>query len=861
MMENKKNISQNSSSNPNSIKNHPHNHIIYNSNQSNTHYINSAKNDINQNKLLSLKSNFKADNRPQPILKSNNSNEINYAYNNKDKIHENIAKKYYSNNNKNNSTQDLNQDTKSNYSVQSNSSSQTIKSMVNLINTSGKNSDEYSFKEIKCRKYPLETLNSSKMSQDGKYMSTNYSLSHDNQYNLLKDISYQKKGVNDPQMNLAIKQKIENARLNEEILLPPYEIILESLTINKPITIKGQQNSCLFINDGPILIDLENYHKDTKNNSKNFIKFCQLRIVYNDSKVNKDKKITTLFKLHPSTFLELEDCDIGYQTNSKKKSNNEKKSVAFLLSSNKTPENNNNNTIIIHNNNTLNPTILNLTNTRIHNFYQSIRAGQNCISNITKSAFLQNYGKAIVMINPISLKINEAVFQKNMDNTVHVKYIEDCLYEEKRKIFINKNEFENTLGNHVCIEGIKTPKLDLSLVITKNNFLKSNTDGVLAYDLLYNSFDIGNNFFKKNQGNGLNIQKTFYNGVVLSLNKNIQYQPIKIKDNHFYENKDFGLFINDCIVEAISNKFSMNRQSGMFLCNISIDDPKQGFSGIQKTNNNYNLIEDDFSFIIKEVKRSSNLTKNSFTENGENGLFIYGYPYLLNIYENAFCRNCKNGIYVDLEILYNKNNNNTNINSNMKKYNQDFNTLLKEFKSHSNKSSNELADIIINNCVIEKNMKTGIVLNSCFVFCDESFIINNLDYAISTKKKEYQDCFKSGKKNVISGAIGGNWGKIELGKEGGCFFCMGSDKIDLRKKEDILNKVPSSLNDSTFEEDLEEKHYSYDINRHKNNNNLEKNGGRNKSENLEKSLAQSEKNKNVIKNIKKNQDNKDCSIF
>jgi hypothetical protein len=267
--------------------------------------------------------------------------------------------------------------------------------------------------------------------------------------------------------------------------------------------------------------------------------------------------------------------------------------------------------------------------------------------------------------------------------------------------------------------------LDLSIVLTKNNFLKSNTDGVLAYDLLYNFFEIGNNFFKKNQGNGLNIQKLFYNGVFLSLNKNIQYQPIKIKDNQFLENKGFGLFINDCIIEAISNKFSVNRQSGMFLCNISIDDPKQGFNGLQKTNSNYNLNEDDFSLIIKEVKRSSNLLKNSFIENGENGLFIQGYPYFLNIFENVFCRNCRNGISVDLEMLYNKNNNNPNMNSIMKKYSQDFNSLLNEFKSYPLKTSNELIDININNCVIEKNLKTGIVLNTCFVLCDESFIINN----------------------------------------------------------------------------------------------------------------------------------------
>ena len=78
----------------------------------------------------------------------------------------------------------------------------------------------------------------------------------------------------------------------------------------------------------------------------------------------------------------------------------------------------------------------------------------------------------------------------------------------------------------------------------------------------------------------------------------------------------------------------------MFLCNISIDDPKQGFCGIQKNNNyNNNLEEDNFSLLIKEVKRASNLMNNSFVENGENGLFIYGYHYYLKIYQNVFCRN------------------------------------------------------------------------------------------------------------------------------------------------------------------------------------------------------------------------------
>lgn len=863
MMENKKNILHNSSTNQKYINNYPQNHILYNSNQANSHYSHQSKNNPNHNKLHSIKTNFKADNRINPPLKSYNSNNINYIYDtNKEKVHGNNTKKYYSNNNSNISLKEVNPETKSNYSVQSNSSTKTIKTMLNLINGSGKNSDEISFLEIKCKNYPLDTSDSSRMSQEAKYMSTNYSLSHDFKY---KELPIKNKVNSDPQMSLVIKQKIENAKSSEEILLPASNITLESLTINKPIIIRGQQSSCLFINNGPILIDLGNEHKNKKINPFNFVKFCQLKILYNDSEVNKDKKISTLFKLHPGALLELEDCDIGYQKNSKKKSNSEKKSVAFLLSSNKLPENNDNNTIHCQNTNSLNSTILNITNTRIHDFFQSIRSGQNCIVNITKSAFLQNCGKAIVMINPITLKINETFFQNNMDNAVHVKFIIECLYEEKRKIFINKSEFENTLGNHVCIEGIKTDKLDLSLVLTKNKFAKSNTDGVLAYDLLYNFFEVGNNIFKKNQGNGLFIQKAYYNGVFLSLNKNIYYQPIKIKDNRFLENRGFGLFINNCIIEVISNRFETNRQSGLFLCNLSIDEPKQGFDGIQKTNNNFNnnLIEDDFSVIIKEVKRTSSIINNSFCENLENGLYIFGYPYCLNLYQNVFCRNFRNGLTIDLDSLYNKNDNNKNsiiLNTNTQKFNHDFNSLLTEYKLISNKSTNDLVDVNINNCVIEKNKKTGISLNSCFVYCEESFIINNLDYAISIKKKEYQHCFKSGKKNVISGAIGGEWGQIELGNEGCCFFCMGSEKMDLRKKEDILNKIPTYLNDSSFEEDVKEKCHSYDLNKNKNNNQLEKKGEDDLSGDFDKSLAQSEKNKNV-KSIKKNHDNKECFIF
>ena len=822
---------------------------------------NSYSNQNNLGKPLSLKNTFIVDNR---VAKANHQNHQNYNYNN-------INNKLNNSNNNNsiNSFNDISSETKSNNSIHSNSSTNTIKSMLNTINKNIENSEDISFQKIKSKKYPLHiSFNSSNQEANytSKNLSTNISYNNDinrNKYSLVTNSTNQL--LNNQLSNDIIKKKIENAKINEEILLPSYELNLESLTITKPIKIKGQQNSCLIINEGPILIDLEYFNnnitngdKISDNNNNYIIKFSQLKIVYNDNKINKEKKITALFKLQPNTFLELEDCDICLQNKKNVSTKNlgileEKKSVAFLLSSNKKNENKNNYSL-------LNPTILTLTNTRIHNFYQSIRAGQNCIVNINKSAFIQNYGKAIVMINPISLKVNETFFQYNLDNTIHIKYMDDCLYEEKRKIFINKNEFDKIGGNNICIEGIKNKELDLSIIITKNNFHNNSKDGVLIYNLIYYYFEISNNIFKKNQGNGLNIQKSFFNGIFL--NKDILYQSIKIKDNQFIENKGFGLFINDCIIEIISNKFILNRQSGMSLCNIMIENPQSDFGemNLGKKSN-----EDEYSMIIKKTKKISTFLKNTFYENGESGLFIHGYPYYINISENVFNNNYRHGIAIDLGILYNISSNNKYGNNILNSYNRihkqnnyfNFYKVLNEFKSCTIKKSYDLANIRLNKCVIEKNMKSGISINYCLVYCEETFIINNIEYAILTKKKEFKNCFKDGKKNVIDGQLGGEWGQIDLNEGDLCgFSCFGGIKYDNKKKEEIIKKVPSFFEineDKSLEEDHSGKRVNYSYN-----NNIYNNNINNQNQNIKINKSSTLINNNKVK---KEEEDNDCFIY
>ena len=717
----------------NTYKNHIQISTLYSSNANFTENVNSKEYNNNSNHSLYNDKVYKAKTHKNKKINSNNDLKLNYS---------NSSINSHSSNNSNNI---------SNLSIQS------------IINTIGGKAE---IKDIKIKNYNSESDNNTN-TKNSKYVIKNYSHVSTKQKND-KIINKDNK-----QLSLIYKQKIENAKINEEILLPNGEIELDTLTIRYPIKIKGQSNSVLYIKDGPISIDYTNYKNN--NNNNNFIKLTQLRIIYTDNQLNKEKKITSLFKIYPSSFLELEDCDIVFQTKKNEiipsgmpkpsALNNDKKSVAFLQLSNKRNENNN-----------LYPSTLNLTNTRIQNFFQSIRAGQNCIININKSAFVQNYGKAIVMINPLFLKIAESYFENNGDNCIHIKFIEDCLYEEKRKLFFNKNEFNLTMGNNICIEGLKDSKLDLSIVITKNNFSNNIFNGVLIFDLFYNYIEINDNIFKKNKENGLFIQKTFYNEINNTNNKNINfnmnnsYRQVKILNNKFIENKGFGLFINDCEIEVISNKFFTNRQSGMFLGDIIIDEPKKGLEGVNlgKINLNKNV-----NFYIKKCF----ISKNSFYENGANGLHIYGYPYQINIHESIFSSNCQNGIALYM---------NEDSNSNKK---------LEEFNKSNNSSG---ANIILNKCLIQKNFKNGIMIDFGLIFCEESFIIDNIDNAIFIKKKEYQKCFKEGKKCEINGTIGGNWGEINLNKDVSCgFSCMPKKNNDINSKlkEEIVKKAPN-LNDS-----------------------------------------------------------------
>jgi hypothetical protein len=324
-------------------------------------------------------------------------------------------------------------------------------------------------------------------------------------------------------------------------------------------------------------------------------------------------------------------------------------------------------------------------------------------------------------------------------------------------------------------------KKNINVILSNNKFKYSHLDNVLLSEIKYSTMEIKNNIFENNKTNGLKIKRCF--------NNEERENKIIIKENTFQNNWENGLVIMDSIVEMNQNKFIKNQQSGVFFCNLEENslESKKYFSKLQSTSASSNSIEE---------KNVSFLVKNVFCENGESGLKINNYYFKVFLEENIFKENNKHGIIIDLN--YNENGNINN--------KSEFEDKIKNFQKCEQPQN--FANLILTKCVIEKNMKSGIYFNNCLIYCENTFIVDNLDYAIFTDKKEFQNCFKeskkSNKKNVIKGNFGGSWGNISFDSKNicnnvSCFSCGNSKikKINIEKKVGIYENKKKEKNDNS----------------------------------------------------------------
>ena len=570
------------------------------------------------------------------------------------------------------------------------------------------------------------------------------------------------------------------------------------LIITKPIKIKGKAGSILEITEGPIIINIEEKYENE------FVIFSELSINFNIDENNQNVKINKscfLFKLFPGSLLEIEDCNISCKTIKKTKI------ICFQINSKITFKNEPNERVLLEKHELKNSiiynhfvrpelnmsiSILTLRCTKITNFYQSIRAGENVILNIEKCFINNNLGKAIVILNPIITKIVESTFESNMENAIHIKFVKDeFIGFEMRKLYFEKNEILYNFGYGIYIDGIENFPFEISILVLNNNFKKNCYDGLFISDLYLNSLTIEGNTFKENKSNGLNLQKlnrcasgSFISNINNNINsssssngnsQNKDSPHIIIKNNVFSDSEGFGVFLNDCRAIFLNNEFIRNKASGIILCNINFYELYKE----TKSTNIYNSSNIDHG--------TSYIQLCNFIKNGGSGIKVFNYSFNTVIVNCKMIENCEFGLQIENEVISTESNKNA--------------------LSKSNENSNSLSDsnnVYLKNSHITSNMKSGICLINNTIKIEHTVVSNNLDYAIYIPKEEHQQFIHfsdelSGDK-LIHGNIGGPWGEIYITKKKECTGCTSNTqktkkvKIFKTKAMEISPKIINSDN-------------------------------------------------------------------
>ena len=421
------------------------------------------------------------------------------------------------------------------------------------------------------------------------------------------------------------------------------------------------------------------------------------------------------------------------------------------------------------------------------------------------------------------VKINETLFERNLKSVIHLKFNDDESNSFSRLFLFQNNTFEMNMGSAISIEGETKKLFKLSITMIDNTFKYNQCDGVIIRDITYITFEIYHNNFIKNRGNGFNLQKVFpynydfesenelknfeNNEDITNIKKNsntlniIQNKTefenkdnqnnfnIKISDNSFIENEGFGLFINYSRIEAEGNKFITNRASGMILCNLILDSNSQKTVENLKSDHYLSKFSTNASsqFLKFKEKRKSILKQNKFEENGESGLKVINYNYIIYMEKNIFKENCDHGILIDLDCGRSENSKSPNLSNAIQER-------IKLFRESNHTIAKSYANMIINKCIIEKNIKSGISMANSFIYCSDSFINDNLEYAIHISNKDYRYAFRESNikehKNIIHGNLGGDWGEINLEEKTFCQSgCFGGNKNQKNKKDSIINDL------------------------------------------------------------------------
>lgn len=508
-----------------------------------------------------------------------------------------------------------------------------------------------------------------------------------------------------------------------------------------------------------------NQNNKERNDNKPSVYFFRIDILFKPNELNiklnnnmntQESLNISLFKIFTMNVFEVEMCTFSIDKNfiSTKIAKKLKFICFHLQANNKSPYNRINS--IVKESTQIKTCMLTLLNSKISKFHQVIRASENSILSIDNCFIDLSYGKSIVMLNPLAVKIINTKFEYNMNNCIQIK-----IDMRKRDISHCDNKFNlNNYNNN------SLTKVNNNIFNSKINFLNNSN----SQDINKKNMFFSNNTFLNNYGNAIYIEGSNKQSLDNLSNKEIPenlYKPysksITCLNNLFQKNKYNGIYLTDLNYSNIlieGNKFINNEENGIFLKKINLKNTNNSHIMHLIHKNNYK--EDNFNNNSRATQ-TINIRRNNFVENKGFGLFVNN-NVLVKVFENDFVQNKAGGIILcDLNIktLKDKFLKKVNLNNNETEgINKDNTTLNKNYMSSINQVlscntsksqsdrfsqkinfylkafSDEISFIYKSNFI--KNGGSGIkLLNySNFILIDQCNSSENVEYGLSMESDE-----------------------------------------------------------------------------------------------------------------------------
>lgn len=430
-----------------------------------------------------------------------------------------------------------------------------------------------------------------------------------------------------------LQEVIRRAAPGAVITLPPQNIILSSLLITSPITIRGTPGCSLEIMNGSIVVDFSSHSRESMIGSiAESALICELSIVYTlgSSIVKSSTSPSALFIMDsPNTSLEVRDCDIKSVNHSGKgisvieDSSEELQDVCFWA--NGISFKRHASRIDMRYNSSLT-----IKSCNISNFYDVIKGGVNCTILIEKTHINSCYGSGISLINPITFELYESVIQKCQKCAVEIRIIPNSSLQIgkpnsrstsltnsreilSRKIKIKNTDIKSSGAYGISLWSEHVAHFPCSVKIKKNLIEQSSKEGIAVRHLVLQDLVIASNDLYWSQGSGLWLQKVY------RLNAD---SLISVTLNRCFDScAGYGIYMYDAGGVLHNNELCRNSLGGIMVVGSSNKE--------------------------SEIETSLDIKKCMITNNGENGLTVLDfYQGSITIDQCKITENYHNGIYL-----------------------------------------------------------------------------------------------------------------------------------------------------------------------------------------------------------------------